>query len=463
MDSLARAQSNASRRSVLGRRFGAGALCIMLVWQCGNLGRTWTASTLPSLTTMTAFGRASVRLSRRTLALRAAGVNPFAMVRTDVKSTLFSCLDQDGDRRLNRAEMKKFAEMTGFEGTDADWAGEFEVLCEPQGCDFAAFSRLIDDDSDDGLYCEDAELADMLNQLLMSGVGIPAGRAPAKAALGEAVPAGLEYFVREREAGLYDGEWKAWDPDEGIKARTPRVGKIGTLDGCPSTADVQEALMFVNEQVQEGIFGDASTQAQERLGELLALQGSAAKGAGWFEFRLDENVMDEEQLSEMVLAPRGWQVDRSTIPTGYMMHIMSVGNGVEATLCGREGLHIVNSLHRDVSKCKRLCDTGLCGVVGRKRVIVFPPDAFPSSTTVLRSPDMTCDMLRPLCDMPEEEAWSRLEEMAQQPGSKGGVVDLEPGMFFFIPHGWWHAVRPIDDFTFITGPSQLSGLGVATV
>lgn len=35
-----------------------------------------------------------------------------------------------------------------------------------------------------------------------------------------------------------------------------------------------------------------------------------------------------------------------------------VGNGVKATLCGREGLPIVNSLHRDVSKCKRLCDTG---------------------------------------------------------------------------------------------------------
>ena len=73
------------------------------------------------------------------------------------------------------------------------------------------------------------------------------------------------------------------------------------------------------------------------------------------------NVLDEEQLAEMVLAPEGWQVEKSTIPTGYMMHIMSVGNGVKATLCGREGLHIVNSLHRDVSKCKRLCDTGLCG------------------------------------------------------------------------------------------------------
>ena len=28
--------------------------------------------------------------------------------------------------------------------------------------------------------------------------------------------------------------------------------------------------------------------------------------------------MDEEQLSQMVLAPNGWQVDRSTIPTGHM-------------------------------------------------------------------------------------------------------------------------------------------------
>ena len=28
--------------------------------------------------------------------------------------------------------------------------------------------------------------------------------------------------------------------------------------------------------------------------------------------------MDEEQLSQMVLAPNGWQVDRSTIPTGHV-------------------------------------------------------------------------------------------------------------------------------------------------
>ena len=86
---------------------------------------------------------------------------------------------------------------------------------------------------------------------------------------------------------------------------------------------------------------------------------------------LTRNVLDEEQLAEMVLAPEGWQVDKSTIPTGYMMHIMSVGNGVKATLCGREGLHIVNSLHRDVSKCKRLCDTGLCGDLHERNTVVL--------------------------------------------------------------------------------------------
>ena len=28
--------------------------------------------------------------------------------------------------------------------------------------------------------------------------------------------------------------------------------------------------------------------------------------------------------------------------------------------------------------------------------------------------------------------------------------------FIFIPHGWWHALRPLDDVTVISGPSKLS-------
>lgn len=390
---------------------------------------------------------------------RAASLNP-SMNRNDLKSSIFNALDQDGDRRLGSSEMRRFAELSGFEGDDADWQEEYQMLCDPQGCDFNAFGQLLDDDSEDGLFISDAELVDMMEELIKQGASLSAASA-GRRTLGAATEVSLEYFQREREAGLYDGEWKAWSAQEGATARSPRIGRVDTLDGCPSSSTVQEAIMFVNEQVQNGIFGDQSGQAGNRLSELLAIQGATGK-AGWFEFRIDENVLDEEQLAEMVLAPEGWQVDKSTIPTGYMMHIMSVGNGVKATLCGREGLHIVNSLHRDVSKCKRLCDTGLCGVVGRKRVVLLAPDVFPASGKVLRSPDMECPHLKPLANLPEEEAWQRLEALAKTPG-KGGVLDLEPGMFVFVPHGWWHAVRPIDDFTFITGPSQLSNLGVSAV
>lgn len=50
-----------------------------------------------------------------------------------------------------------------------------------------------------------------------------------------------------------------------------------------------EAIMFVNEQVQNGIFGDQSGQAGNRLSELLAMQGASGH-AGWFEFRIDEKL-----------------------------------------------------------------------------------------------------------------------------------------------------------------------------
>ncbi|CAJ1375227.1 unnamed protein product [Effrenium voratum] len=434
-------------------------LCLALLL---GLGRILDGSFGQCFTGVTQWLHRSRRMghSPDARAVRRATADPFAMSRAELKSALFSALDQDGDRRLLSPELRQFAELTGFEGDPEEWEEEYRVLCEAQGCDLAAFGQLLDDD-EDGLYCADAELAEMLQVLIQQGARtITAAPRDAGRKLGAAIPAGPELFQREREAGLYDGEWKPWDPQEGVRARTPRLGEIGSLEGCPSSTTVQEALMFVNEQVQSGIFGDQSGQAGERLSELLALQGRSPKaGAGWFEFRLDEKVLDEEQLADLVLAPAGWRVDHSLIPTGYMMHIMSVGSGVKATLCGREGLPIVNSLHRDVSKCKRLCDTGLCGVVGRKRVLLFAPDAFPASSKVLRSPDMDCEELRALSGLAEEEAWQRMEQLAR---AKGGVLDLMPGQFVFVPHGWWHAVRPIDDFTFITGPSQLSNLGVGT-
>ena len=33
--------------------------------------------------------------------------------------------------------------------------------------------------------------------------------------------------------------------------------------------------------------------------------------------------MNEDELASLVLAPKGWEVDKGSIPEGYMMHIMS--------------------------------------------------------------------------------------------------------------------------------------------
>ena len=41
--------------------------------------------------------------------------------------------------------------------------------------------------------------------------------------------------------------------------------------------------------------------------------------------------------------------------------------------------------------------------MGRKRVVLLAPDVFPASGKVLRSPDMECQLLKPLANLPEED------------------------------------------------------------
>eukprot|EP00435_Cladocopium_sp_Y103_P068572 s344_g31.t1 len=135
-----------------------------------------------------------------------APMNNPCMNRNDLKSSIFNALDQDGDRRLGSAEMRRFAELSGFEGDDADWQEEYQMLCDPQGCDFNAFGQLLDDDSEDGLFVSDAELVEMMQELIEQGASLSTASA-GRRTLGAATEVGLEYFQREREAGLYDGEW----------------------------------------------------------------------------------------------------------------------------------------------------------------------------------------------------------------------------------------------------------------
>ena len=62
--------------------------------------------------------------------------------------------------------MRPFAEQTGFSGSDQEWQQEFDVLCRERGSTHGirldAFVTLVNDSSDDGCYCSDSELRNLL-------------------------------------------------------------------------------------------------------------------------------------------------------------------------------------------------------------------------------------------------------------------------------------------------------------
>ncbi|CAE8678105.1 unnamed protein product [Polarella glacialis] len=89
--------------------------------------------------------------------------------RSEVVREVFKRLDTNGAGFLRSQEMLPFANHTGFDGSDADWAEEFQSLCsEPgsaQGVGVEHFARLVDDESDNGCYCTDEELRDLMAKL----------------------------------------------------------------------------------------------------------------------------------------------------------------------------------------------------------------------------------------------------------------------------------------------------------
>jgi len=406
-----------------------------------------------------------------------------AYSRAELQTFLFHNLDSDGDGRLNLIELRRFAQHNGFEGNADDWKEEFRYMCPSGVCDLAKFRALLEDD-EEGCYASDEELSEMIMELpaLRSPAAQPA---PAPAAApsftpfqpGEAAKnrkpptnVGLQYFGAEREKGLYDfidasGNWKEWDPDENYRARSPRIGKANReLEDCPFGSSSVQTMSYLNDLMEQKTFGHeglSKAGSVDRLGALMAMDGTGA--AFWTSFLVDEYSHDTDTLEDLTLAPEGWKLEHESIPQGYLMHILSVGNGNRATCFGGENEHMVKSIHRDVSREKpfRLTSAILCSVTGRKRAILFAPDEFPSSGhQTPRNPLYgSSEKLRPILELPEDEAWQAMEDLAQRDDVIGGVLNLEPGNFVFIPHGWWHAVKPIDEFAFVTGPCHAADIG----
>ncbi|CAE8627439.1 unnamed protein product [Polarella glacialis] len=81
---------------------------------------------------------------------------------------VFKRLDANGDGVLCEQEMRPYANHTGFDGSDAEWVREFQMLCSYSGIqhiDEECFVRLVDDQSDNGIYCTDQELRELLSTL----------------------------------------------------------------------------------------------------------------------------------------------------------------------------------------------------------------------------------------------------------------------------------------------------------
>ena len=102
--------------------------------------------------------------------------------RRDLIEAVFSSLDKTRKGYLKAADMRPFAEQTGFSGSDHEWQEEFALLCRDQGSakgiKLEEFVQLVNDSSDEGCYCSDSELRALLQQQQQP----PPSATPAKAA-----------------------------------------------------------------------------------------------------------------------------------------------------------------------------------------------------------------------------------------------------------------------------------------
>ena len=118
--------------------------------------------------------------------------------------SVFSSLDKTRKGYLTAADMRPFAEQTGFSGSDHEWQQEFALLCRDRGSakgiKLEEFVQLVNDSSDEGCYCSDSELRALLQQQQQQP---PPSTNPAKAApvAAKAVASGMAPAHAPAKAG----------------------------------------------------------------------------------------------------------------------------------------------------------------------------------------------------------------------------------------------------------------------
>jgi len=94
---------------------------------------------------------------------------PVAKSRSRLIRTVFQLMDANSDGVLDSEELFVFASLSGFKAGKAAWELKYRRLCEGRslvpeaGISAQTFAALLEDSSDAGLYCADAELHNIIH------------------------------------------------------------------------------------------------------------------------------------------------------------------------------------------------------------------------------------------------------------------------------------------------------------
>lgn len=188
---------------------------------------------------------------------------------------VFEFCDVGGDRHLTEAELRTFAQQTGFDGSEIEWAEEYAMLCMDcgvlvsKGLRFEDFSRLLEDETDAGQYCTHAELEELVDNFenIHSGARLGLDQPqPVVAEASRAIAAAAELRrptgKRSQPLAVKKEMRSSREPPAPVTTKSPKEEARGVPDAPPPWLPLKKESVFLTT-------GDEKRSRQVRQKDLL--------------------------------------------------------------------------------------------------------------------------------------------------------------------------------------------------